>query len=1210
MQKKIMGHSLCRFLGLQCLLAGALFSSSLAQNVKATNPAPPAASAAAGGLRSVSAAPSAPSVPQKQSRVLPSHLQRVFTSLRASQQAAASGKLRQPRSGRDDASARPMADSAPSPNFGGFTGSVAAFPIAQPVYDFYYDTVYDPISPVTGDFNGDGIPDLALSQTDGSIDVLLGDGKGGFSAPVVTPTSLSGDFSYAYVFPNMIAVDLNGDGKQDLITWDRYGEVAIILNNGDATFGTPSYLNLYAASGYTQYEVAVSVADVNGDGHPDLIGAVCDSSGALVVNAILNPGDGTFSASSKLIATSQALPAGTTAWVFNDTGTIATINGKLTLAFAAEEYATTGGPPYSGYVFLAASNGDGTFTFNPSPINIPSVTGTNTPLVVNQLPGKKPWPEHALRVQDLNNDGSPDILIALGDGYLYSAIGLGGGSFAPPVLAVPYFGFQLPDLQLYDYDGDGWADLLDSENEYTAAFHGNGDGTFTLASATMTGEAYTYAQGYEGAAPGGRLTAYGDFNGDGRPDVVSIDNAYGVAVLSTNQAGLTFTGAPRLADTGAVDQTPSFPYGLLAQAAADMNGDGKTDIVGFNEAGPELLAVVGINQGAGVFKWTSAPTLLNVPLAVLGFSSVTGDFNHDGKPDVIIYGYDSGFLWHVYTALSNGDGTFQQPVEIVLPNEASTGLLGEIDQFAVGDLNGDGNIDITALYESPYNEGVLGYYVALGDGTGQFPKVTFTPTGTDVTQLALADFNGDGALDLALGSTPDGTNPSLEVLLNDGKGNFGTLPPSVISSTEVPIVLSAADINQDGKIDLVMSTEGYYSPDSGQDFTESGIAIYPGNGDGTFGQRSLISEQGVAADITVADFNGDGLPDILSGLVEELDYTVLPSTTQPFYGISLLLNSGKGAFAAPINTFTAGGVGLLAAGNFYGVGGTDLLVADTSGASIFYNQGTSTLALSASNASVSQGDTVTLTAAVAAGMPSRPVPTGVVTFYNGGTAIGSTVLDGSRVTTLTTSFMTAGSNAITATYAGDTNFNPAMQAAPVSITVNALPPAFSLSSSSSYATLGAAGATPLTLTLTPNATFAGTVALAATGVPTGVTVQFNPATVPLGGVESAQAIMTITTGQSSTASLKEKGPAWMIGTGAGISMAGMLLVFLPGRRRRHFGMLVLALAALTAFTALSGCGGGGGSQGPKSGTVQITITATPSSSGVPPQSTTVNLTIQ
>lgn len=1178
MRKKT-GYSLRQLFGLPCLLTGVLLSTSLAQSGNKATP-------------ELDAGPSPvaqPALSAHSSRVLPSRTQRLAEDLRA--------KLQQnlvPHSARSTSAAVP-ADSAPAPNFGGFAGNVPLFPAANYVADSASGT-YGVVASVTGDFNGDGNPDVATVQYSGEVDVLLGDGKGGFSAPVVSPAF--GQNTHTLV-TNVVAVDLNGDGKQDLLAFS--GGVIACLNNGDGTFRIAGTI----ASQYQAGATAFAVADVNGDGHPDLV-MVSNVSGKLTgpdsiaVQTFFNAGDGVFPATPSQVTT-YPMPAGYFGNVLTGTASIVNIDGKPTLAFAAQEsqgnyYSST--PPYSQYVFLAASNGDGTFKFN-TPVSVPSALGAGYDAAGNGY-GRQ------LLLQDLNNDGASDILVALGDGYLYSALSIGSGSFAAAVQAVPANGVFMPSLWLQDLDGDGIPDLVAPNNNFTAVFRGNGDGTYALINAATSGTPVSI-----GPTP---LTVFGDFNGDGKLDYVSVDDSYGVAEFHAGQGGFSFAGAPRLIDAGTVDHVPAVPTQLVAQAALDLNGDGKTDIAGFNTAGSALLVVTGINQGNGAFKWTSNPNALPPLLVGVNISDVVADFNHDGKQDLILYGPGYDQLTHVYVLLSNGDGTLQAPVEIQLPNQPIA--VNSANQFAVGDVNGDGNLDLVMTYGNP-NGGFInpsgnqpsGYYVALGDGKGNFPNVTFTIFGSNVDLALLADFNGDGAPDLVLSNIPDGTDPSLSVLLNDGKGNFAARSPKVISYTEIPVTLRAGDVNQDGKMDLLMSTEGVYTGPQSVDYSQAGLVIYPGKGDGTVGDPTLM-DAGEIPVITLADFNGDGLPDILSALLLG-DLGGTPhSIADPFYGASLLLNTGSGIFASPINTFVPYGAQLLATGNFYGDGVTDLLVADGSGATLLYNQGGSTLTLSASGTSVTQDDTVIVTGKLVANLPSRPTPSGSITFYDGATILGTATLDGTGTATYATSSLSVGSHAITASYAGDANFNSTMQTAPIFIAVAALPPAFDLVSSNSSVTIAksSSSTSSLTLTLTPNATFSGAVTLTATGVPAGVTLQFSKAAIQLAGGLPVQVPVTISTGKT-TASMTEKNSMPWRNAGVGVSIAGLVLIGFPRRRRKWSVVLILlAVPCLAALASMTGCGGS--SSLPRTGSAQIAITATPSGSATGAQSTTVTLIIQ
>lgn len=1191
--RKTIDHFLCYRLGLLCLLIGGLFSMSHAQNNQKPLSAPSHPFSPLG----------LPSSAQfsKGLRIVPSRMQQVTSALGSAHQR---GSMAAPSSKFSSAIS---SNSVSAPNFGGFAGTVPTFPAAHPIdvqdSSGYMVPGYHVSATVAGDFNGDGKQDVAVIQMDGSVDVLLGDGRGGFSAPVVTAGT-----GY-FTTDSVVAVDLNGDGKQDLVGYNGdYRAILVWLSNGDGSFAAPTALSFnYQSNGAT-----FAVADVNGDGHPDIL--VTNNSGqtpdAIVIQTLLNAGDGTFPAAEPIPTTTYTLPAGYVGSVFQRTANVSQIDGKLTLLFEAEQGGMYG-PPYSVAVYEAVSNGNGTFTFNKSPLEIPSIQGSSFSPAFSRF-------GTFMLVQDLNGDGEPDILIAPGDGSIYSALGIGNGGFAVPSLVSGGIASFVPNFIVTDLDGDGIPDLLDAESGYMAVFRGKGDGTFSLVNATGAGLAGDSA-GYTRAL---NSTAFGDFNSDGKVDYISVDNNYGSASFHAGQGGFAFAGAQRLVDTGAADQLPpAMPNQLFVQAAVDLNGDTRTDLVGFTETlgpgGYTLNILSGINQGKGVFKWTSNPSLLAaLPLSIFGISPTTADFNHDGKQDLIIYGATGGggfcLNWYAYTALSNGDGTFQPPVQIQLPNQPS--CPNQLNDFAVADVNGDGNLDIIITYGMPGFWGMeggyvpSGYYVALGDGTGRFPTVKFVPFGNSLNLAVLADFNGDGVPDLALSNFPDGTSPSLSILLNDGTGNFSSDSSKNISYSDWPVYLRAGDLDQDGKTDLVMATAGTYDwPTQPIDSSQSGLVIYPGNGDGTVGTPRVLN-QGEGPVIALADFNGDGLLDIMAALSYDFN-SQPPSITDPFYGASLLLNAGDGSFASPVNTYVPYGVSSLAVGNFYGDGVADLLEVDAVGASVLFNQGGSTVLLSASSPSTYQGDTVVLTARIVPGMPDRPAPTGSVTFYDGGNILSTASVDSEGTATYTTTSLSVGKHTITVSYAGDTNFNPVTSAAPLSVTVNALPPNFNLFSSSSTITIGRQRPGSLTLTLSPNATFNGTVSLTAAGVPAGVTVRFSPPTVQLGPGQSAQITATISAGNATTASLAPRWPGWM-NTGVGIGFVGMLLSGIPRRRRMpHVALILVALGTVTLCGSFLACGGGS-SQSAQTGTSLITITATSSVSGVAPQSTTVALTIQ
>lgn len=277
-----------------------------------------------------------------------------------------------------------------------------------------------------------------------------------------------------------------------------------------------------------------------------------------------------------------------------------------------------------------------------------------------------------------------------------------------------------------------------------------------------------------------------------------------------------------------------YPGGGLWAGVADVNGDGKPDVVSI----PDQLQVL-LGNGDGTFT-----TGYSADVGVAIYGGAIADVNGDGKPDILVPGCGPGPICDatdgfVGVLLGNGDGTFQPQVYY-----DSGGM--QPSSVAVADVNGDGKPDLVVANSDPCGPCVNGISVLLGNGDGTFqPPVVYdvrTPW-----SAVFADVNGDGKPDIVT----SGSSAGIGILLGNGDGTFQ--PPVYYRPvTQGGIaILAVADLNGDGELDIAVADGGL-------------VAVMLNNGDGTFQPPANYGEVGLnATSVAVADMNGDGIPDLL-----------------------------------------------------------------------------------------------------------------------------------------------------------------------------------------------------------------------------------------------------------------------------------------------------------------------------------------------------------
>lgn len=313
----------------------------------------------------------------------------------------------------------------------------------------------------------------------------------------------------------------------------------------------------------------------------------------------------------------------------------------------------------------------------------------------------------------------------------------------------------------------------------------------------------------------------GDFNSDGNPDLAVANRDDTTVSVLLGKGDGTFNAAQTLA-------VASTPFGV---SVGDFNGDKKTDIVTANYTGNTVSVLLG--NGDGSFKAaqniaTGGKTAMNV---------TTADVNNDGFVDITVSNFDSN---SVSVLLGNGNGSFKT---------AQTSATGKSPWGVVtADVNGDGNLDIITADTNGATVSVL-----LGNGNGFFKAPQAFPTQGTPDSVAVADVNLDGKFDIV---TTNNSSNSLSVLLGNGNGTFKGQTVIPVASAAQAATVSIADLNADGKPDIVYS--GSF---------EQNVWVLLGNGDGTFeaAQNFVVgTSPQLPTSLALGDLNKDGKIDIVT----------------------------------------------------------------------------------------------------------------------------------------------------------------------------------------------------------------------------------------------------------------------------------------------------------------------------------------------------------
>ena len=712
-------------------------------------------------------------------------------------------------------------------------GTVTLF-LSNPANNFTYYTVKllgglgTPTAIAAGHFTSSGNLDLAVADSSsGIVHILIGDGAGDFSP-----------FFYSTVQsdPTGIAVgDFNKDGMIDLAVVNAgSGTVSILNGNGNGTFTVTQNIRVGPTTGTGASDLIA--LDISGDGNLDLItGNTLQNE----VAVLMGLGNGNFQA-----VQDYAVPSGPAYLATGDSNR----DGKPDL-----------------YISQSSDASVAVLVNNTLPTPEP---GGRSYVAPDTLPNGHGNMADGIAVADFNHDGYPDVAATyMEDNAVRVLTGQGNGNFNTatvyPVGKQPYW------VASGDLNNDGYADLVTANtgDNTVSVLMNNGGGSGTFA----TAKSY----------PVGRLpyqVAIGDLNGDGIPDLAVTDYGDNTVSILYGQTGGGFTGGQTLA-------TCTNPYGVVI---GDTRHTGQNDVAVtcFHTAQMEVF----LNNSMMPYQPPPAQASFQSPeiytTDVNPTSLVIGDFNRDGNLDIVT---GNSIANDVSFFGGNGDGSFKAGV--MSPS------LNFPDSIVAGDVNGDGILDIVGVAPN-YNEVVV--TLGKGDGTfGTFYQRAEFASGQQPWAVALADFNLDGKLDIATANTVNRVNltipayqtmymnefpptqtggPSLNVLLN-GSGTTITLKhsPNGTVAPGVPIMLTAS-------VTAALSASTT---------TPTGTVTFEDT-DGTVLGSGPVTLSGGTASITVPNFgsgphvitvlySGDVLyqPNTSSGFVVRVRGTPVSLTFQP-----------------------------------------------------------------------------------------------------------------------------------------------------------------------------------------------------------------------------------------------------------------------------------------------------------------------------------------
>jgi len=656
-----------------------------------------------------------------------------------------------------------------------------------------------PRAVAVADVSGDGYPDLIFGGTNpGTVTILQNMGREDsdngdrFQAPRVINVG-GGPFDLA-------VGDLNRDGKNDIAVANADSNaVTLLFGTGRGFFGSPIDVPV------AENPRGIALGDFNRDGIPDII--VTKYAGT-TLEILYGAGNGTFPTRRSLAA--PTVSQGVAVADFNNDGwldaAVASTNGTIGIYSMTATGATRhdARPTGDGWNVIVAVDLDGNG-------RIDVVTASSSSSIVSGMynfsfgwgainPVSVAASPRGIAAGDVNGDGHPEIVVA---GRAASMVSVVTRVDAATLTATDFAaGSGSRAVALADLTGDGRLDIL-TGNEY-----GN-SASELVNTTTIQRAAFAFDRFVLPYTPEARIFGVADFNHNGKPDIVRANYVF-------------FDGTTQSRYLGIANQAPS-----SSGAMGDFNRDGNPDVI--YRFGDTLRMFF----GNGAQDFTNGPST-----SIAGAGNFqTADFNRDGRLDLLVSigGYNVPYSLMIYTG--RGDGTFTPGVR----------LDGQWFAYEIGDVNGDGVVDIVASSEN-------GVSVFFNNGAGVITQGPVFEPGTPRYGLALGDLNEDGRLDLVAidPQTYDWGYTTFSSVFTVARGNGdGTFE-----------AIGKYDTDAGDYHDLYSLTIGDVDGDGHLDVFTSHSELYPGTGVGDLRGPERFNGQAFWRTV-LADVNGDGLLDAL-----------------------------------------------------------------------------------------------------------------------------------------------------------------------------------------------------------------------------------------------------------------------------------------------------------------------------------------------------------